>query len=1221
MPKVPRYITQIVLPYALFASLWILLSDRLLETLVTDFALRAWLQTYKGLAFVAVTSLLLYGLLRREKAHRERFKIEQERLRNRILGILENISDGFVALDCNWNYQYINRRAGEFLGREPGDLIGKNIWEEFPEGVNQNFYHAYQRVMRTQQPETIEELYPPWQRWFENRISPTPEGLHIFFQEITTRKQAELWREGQSRVLEKIVAEHPLPEVLETLIYTIESQATNALGSVMLLDADGQHLHYSAGPSLPPGLAPAIEGLAIGPAAGACGTAAYTRELVIVEDFLTDPRGADYRALTTQLNLHACWSQPIFSASGQVLGTFAMYYTEVRAPSVSERRLIAEAGHLAAVAIEAARNRSALLASETRFRATFEQAAVGIAHVSPEGKFLRINQKFCDIAGYPLGELLTLSFQDITHPDDLGADMNQVKQVLVGTIDTYSMEKRYRQKNGAFVWANLTVSLVHKDDASPDYLIAVVEDIRERKQAEVAQEQSKQRLRDLIDGLGPSIFVGLLSPEGILIEANRPALEAADLKPEDVLGKPLVESYWINYSETIMQQIQEAITRAARGEASRFDFLARMGENQFALLDFSLQPLLDVDGRVVFLVPSAANITERNRAENMFRASEERLRLALDAAQMGTFDWDIPSNQITWSHWHEVLWGFKPGEFGGTYEAFAARVHPDDLPGINTEVARCISDHAAFVREFRVVWSDQSVHWISARGEFTLSADNQPLRMLGTVIEISNRKRAEAALRQSEEHFRSIFEQAMDGILIADANAQFLDVNNTVCQMLGYTREELLKLSVTDIIGAEELPLLEPALKNLKEQGQVRSEWRLLRRDGSVLLAEVSSKVLTDGRLQGFVRDITEYRKSQASLQEREEILRLFVQHSPAAIGMLDTEMRYVVASRRWLSDYALHDQDIIGRSHYAVFPEISPRWRAIHQRCLAGATERCDEDRLVRADGHIDWVKWEVCPWRKADDSIGGIVIFSEMVTEQKQAALKMAEDAKSLARLSRQLLAAQETERRHIARELHDEVGQLLTVVKLDLQTVLRQEQPQALNTSVREGMESIDRVISRVRDLSLDLRPSMLDDFGLVPALRWLVQRHAKHLETSIDLDLPDNPPRLPTEVETACFRIVQEALTNVLRHAEAKTIHVAMRLYAHNVEITIKDDGKGFDLIASRSAENPGTGFGMLGMRERAELAGGEFDMIAAPGQGCSVIARFPLAPTVDPKGRP
>ena len=828
----PRYVIHVVVPYAVFAALWVVLSNYLLDALVTNAEWRASLQTYKGLAFVAVTSLLLFALLQRRQTRRAHMNFEQERLRDRIFGILESMTDGFVALDREWNYQYVNQRAGEFLGRDPDDLIGKNIWQEFPEGMDQNFYHAYRRVMSTQQAETIEEYYPRWQRWFENRIIPSAGGLHVFFQEITARKRAEAWREGQSQVLAQIVAEHPLQDVLETLIHAIESQATGALGSIMLLDTDGQHLHYGAGPTLPAGLGLAIENMKIGPSAGACGTAAFTRKIVIIEDFQTDPRSVDYRAVAQQFNLRACWSQPIFSALGHVLGTFAMYYTEPRTPLLTERKLIEEAGHLAAIAIEAARHR--------------------------------------------------------------------------------------------------------------------------------------------------------------------------------------------------------------------------------------------------------------------------------------------------------------------------------------------------------------------------------------------------AALKASEEHFRTIFEQATDGILIADANAKFLDANNTFCQMLGYSREDLLNLDLKDIVDPADLLRLAPAINNLKIQGTVRSEWRLRRQDGTALLVEVSSKVLTDGRLQGFVRDITEQRKAEAALQEREEILRLFVEHSPAAIGMLDQEMRYVVASRRWKTDYGLGTQNIIGRSHYDVFPDTSQHWRDIHQRCLAGATERCDEDRFVRADGGIEWVKCEISPWRKADGGIGGIVIFSEVVTERKQAAIKIAQDAKSLARLSRQLLAAQETERRHIARELHDEVGQLLTVVKLDLQTVLRQVQSKILDATIRDGMESIDRVIARVRDLSLDLRPSMLDDFGLVPALRWLAQRQAKHLDASIDLDLPLHPPRLSGSVETACFRIVQEALTNIARHADARIIQIALTLHERDIELSVKDDGIGFDLIATRSPDHPGTGFGLLGMRERAELAGGEFEIITTPGHGCKVMARFPWPTDLDQK---
>ena len=299
------------------------------------------------------------------------------------------------------------------------------------------------------------------------------------------------------------------------------------------------------------------------------------------------------------------------------------------------------------------------------------------------------------------------------------------------------------------------------------------------------------------------------------------------------------------------------------------------------------------------------------------------------------------------------------------------------------------------------------------------------------------------------------------------------------------------------------------------------------------------------------------------------------------------------------------------------VHPEDRARVDQLFQAGVATKTQWDFECRITRHDGELRWIWAHGSIFTNAAGESERMLGMVTDITERKQAERQLKEHTGRLEQLSRQLLVAQETERRHIARELHDEVGQLLTVVKLDLQTVLRQQQPQTLNTSVREGMESIDRVISRVRDLSLDLRPSMLDDFGLVPALRWLVQRQAKHLGANIDLDLPVDPPRLPTEVETACFRIVQEALTNVLRHAQAKTIQVAMHLHAHNLEITIKDDGKGFDLIASRSAENPGTGFGMLGMRERAELAGGEFDMIATPGQGCCVIARFPLPAVVDP----
>ncbi|WP_395745812.1 PAS domain S-box protein [Prosthecobacter sp.] len=135
----------------------------------------------------------------------------------------------------------------------------------------------------------------------------------------------------------------------------------------------------------------------------------------------------------------------------------------------------------------------------------------------------------------------------------------------------------------------------------------------------------------------------------------------------------------------------------------------------------------------------------------------------------------------------------------------------------------------------------------------------------------------------------------------------------------------------------------------------------------------------------GLARQV---KKRTQTLREREEQLRLYAQHSPAAIAMLDRDLKYLVVSRRWMTDYRLGDQSIVGRGHYEVFPEIPPHWRAIHQRCLAGAIEKCDEEAFLRADGRTDWIRWEIQPWRQADDSIGGLIMFTEDITARKQAA-----------------------------------------------------------------------------------------------------------------------------------------------------------------------------------------------------------------------------------------
>jgi signal transduction histidine kinase len=218
----------------------------------------------------------------------------------------------------------------------------------------------------------------------------------------------------------------------------------------------------------------------------------------------------------------------------------------------------------------------------------------------------------------------------------------------------------------------------------------------------------------------------------------------------------------------------------------------------------------------------------------------------------------------------------------------------------------------------------------------------------------------------------------------------------------------------------------------------------------------------------------------------------------------------------------------------------------------------------------------------------------------------------------LSRRLVEAQENERRHIARELHDEVGQALTTVIINLQAVQRlldapraerDEAPDPL-AYLEESLQTVRRTLQQVRDMSLDLRPSLLDDLGLVPALRWYADRQAQRAGFAVHFgaDLPEM--RLPVDVETTCFRVVQEALTNVVRHAQAQRVSIQLRQGQESLDLNILDDGRGFDVERALQRAAGGGSLGLLGMQERVHFAGGEMDIQSAPGHGTEIRVSLP-----------
>lgn len=206
---------------------------------------------------------------------------------------------------------------------------------------------------------------------------------------------------------------------------------------------------------------------------------------------------------------------------------------------------------------------------------------------------------------------------------------------------------------------------------------------------------------------------------------------------------------------------------------------------------------------------------------------------------------------------------------------------------------------------------------------------------------------------------------------------------------------------------------------------------------------------------------------------------------------------------------------------------------------------------------------------------------------------------------------LEIQENERRLLARVLHDQVGQLLTATKLTLQAAQRARSQQSARGLVRESLTLVDQCLQQVRSLALELRPSLLDDLGLSAALRWYLDRQGERAGFSVRLEGEIPGSRLPPEIETACYRIIQEAVTNVARHARARNVTVALALANGGLEAVVRDDGVGFDVPGARARAAAGGSFGLLGMEERVSLIGGRLQVDSAPGQGTRLWVRMPI----------
>lgn len=479
------------------------------------------------------------------------------------------------------------------------------------------------------------------------------------------------------------------------------------------------------------------------------------------------------------------------------------------------------------------------------------------------------------------------------------------------------------------------------------------------------------------------------------------------------------------------------------------------------------------------------------------------------------------------------------------------------------------------------------------------------------------RRSADQALRASEVRYRRLFETAQDGILILNADTgQIDDVNPFLTDMLGYTREQLLGNNLWDIGPFKDTKDSKAQFRELQQEAYVRyDDLPLETSAGKAINVEFVSIVyqVNGSRvIQCNIRDVTARKHAEQELRSNEVRLRGVVESTADGLLVVDRNGRVIIHNGRFGQMWRIPSELLASGHDDALLAHVveqlsDPEAFLSRVRALYG-TDAEDMDELRFKDGRV--FERFSRPLILQGSVMGRVWSFRD-VTERMRAEAKRQAYSRKLQVLSRRLVEAQETERRNIARELHDEIGQALTLMQLNLQAMLQAPAADSLTPRLNENLAVVERVLEQVRDISLNLRPSILDDLGLEPALRWYTERQAALVGLQAEFHAGPLEQRLDAVIETECFRIAQEALTNVVRHAQAHVVTVDLRAEAGQVHLRVSDDGIGFDVTSVREKAVRGASLGLLSMEERAVLAGGGLEFNPARGRGTEVHAWFPL----------
>ena len=803
-----------------------------------------------------------------------------------------------------------------------------------------------------------------------------------------------------------------------------------------------------------------------------------------------------------------------------------------------------------------------------------------VTRCSQDLQYLWANQAYADWIHRPLNEIVGRPILEVLGKDAFEALLPHFNRVLTGETVRYEQETNFRGIGPRWILATYTPTLDAKGVANG--WVAVVLDITERKRA----EEARFRHAAIVESSEDAIISKNL--DAVITSWNAGAERIFGYTEAEVIGQPIT----ILIPPELRDEENQILVKLRVGKRiEHYETIRVTKTGKKVDVSLSVSPISDSTGKVVGFCKIAHDITPRKKAEEALRTSEERLRLAQQAARIGVFEWNIRTGVNTWTPELEGMYGLPPGGFGGTQTAFENLVHPDDRARAIELVNDAMKTGQPSKGEWRVVWPDGSVHWIAGHWQVFMNESGQPSRVIGVNIDVTDRKLAEQELATASERLHLAIDSGSvagwDFDLKTDRHVWFGKAH----AQLGMAHDETLgsRQEFWDRVHEDDREHLRHAMRVSKDKHEEFTEdFRVVWRDGTThwLRSRGRYHYTANGepeRMLGISLDITQSKQAEQALRESEQRLRLATQAGRMYAYDWDHTTNEVVRSSEHV--------EILGLTEPLRFPQqqfvdkIHPDDRSKFLATIAGLTPENPAGevtyRALPSDGTLVWLKSNGRGFFDAEGKLLRVIGMVADITDQKRAE-------ETLSGMTRKLVEAQEQERTRIARELHDDINQRLALLAFELNQLRAKHEdlPSGVRDHILELQKMTAEICSGVYALSHELHFSTLDLLGLPKGISSWCKAFGERHKIEIDFKNGD-VPKLPQEISLCLFRVLQEAVHNAAKHSGVKRIAVDLAEKPAEIHLIVSDSGRGFDIKAAKQSG----GLGLTSMQERVRLVGG------------------------------